>query len=138
MVDGVLPRTSDLSVGLGVGRVFIGSGSRTRPSHSCDGWVCDLGVVGVPLIFGLSRRAGVFPGGFRRVTFVLVSGFQLPQHNRGNHFFNVSFSSQLEVMVGDVLVRVSVLHVVSDEIRVSFTPSPLPFTLSTSPSQPSV
>ncbi len=45
------------------------------------------------------------------MTFVLVSGFQLAQHNRGNHFFNTSFSSQLEAMVGDVLVRVSALHV---------------------------
>jgi hypothetical protein len=58
MVDGVLVRVSDLNVGLGVGRVLIASGSCTRPSHSCDGWVGDLGVVGAPLIFGLARGAG--------------------------------------------------------------------------------
>jgi hypothetical protein len=55
MVGGSLVRTSVLSVDLGVGRTLIASGSRTRPSHSCDGWVCDLGVVGAPLIFGLTR-----------------------------------------------------------------------------------
>jgi hypothetical protein len=81
MVGGALPRVSALSVGLGVGRTFIASGSHTRPSHSCDGWVCDLGVVSEPLIFGLSRRAGAFAGGL--LTFALVSGFQLAQHNRG-------------------------------------------------------
>ena len=58
MVDGALTRDSALSVGLGVGRVLIESGSRTRTSHSCDGWVCDLGVVGPPLI-GLTRGTGV-------------------------------------------------------------------------------
>jgi hypothetical protein len=46
MVGGALARASTLRVGLGVGRALIASGSRTRPSHSCDGWVCDLGVVG--------------------------------------------------------------------------------------------
>jgi hypothetical protein len=35
-----------LSVGLGVGRTIVVSGSHTHPSYSCDGWVCDLGVVG--------------------------------------------------------------------------------------------
>ena len=45
MVGGLV-RVSTLSVGLGVGGVIIVSGSRTRPSHSCDGWVCDVGVVG--------------------------------------------------------------------------------------------
>jgi hypothetical protein len=46
MVGGALVRVSTLSVGLGVGGVLIVSGSPTRPSHSCDGWVCDVGVVG--------------------------------------------------------------------------------------------
>ena len=45
MVGGALARASVLRVVLGVGRALIASGSRTRPSHSCDGWVCDLGVV---------------------------------------------------------------------------------------------
>jgi hypothetical protein len=45
MVGGVLTRDSVLCVGLGVGGVTVASGSRARPSHSCDGWVCDLGVV---------------------------------------------------------------------------------------------
>ena len=75
MVGGALTRASALRVVLGVGRALITSGSHTRPSHSCDGWVCDLGVVGVPLIFGLTRGAGAFPGGL--LTFDLVSGFQL-------------------------------------------------------------
>jgi hypothetical protein len=66
-------RASALSVGLGVGRALITSGSCTRPSYSCDGWVCDLGVVGAPLIFGLTRGAGAFDG--RLLTFPLVSGF---------------------------------------------------------------
>jgi hypothetical protein len=52
-------------------RVDIASGWRTRPSHSCDGCVCDLGVVSVPLIFGLARRAGAFVGGL--LTFSLAS-----------------------------------------------------------------
>ncbi len=38
-VGGALARASDLRVGLGVGRALIASGSSTRPSHSCDGWV---------------------------------------------------------------------------------------------------
>ena len=45
MVGGALTRASAWRVVLGVGRALIASGSRTRPSHSCDGWVCDLGVV---------------------------------------------------------------------------------------------
>jgi hypothetical protein len=98
-----------MSVWVSVGR-FIVSGSHTRPSHSCDGWMCDLGVVGVPLIFGLARGPGVFAG--RLLTFVLVSGFQLAQNYCGKyHFFNTSFPSQLEAMVGDSPTRTSVLHV---------------------------
>ena len=64
MVGGVLVRVSALRVDLGVGRALIASGSRTLPSHSCDGWVCDLGVVGAPLIFGFKvsyRSMGVLP-----------------------------------------------------------------------------
>ena len=76
----------------------------------CDGWVCDLGVVGDPLIFGLSRRSGAFAGGL--LTFALVSGFQFAQHNCGKyHFFSAAFPSQLEVMVGDTLTRTSALNV---------------------------
>ncbi len=56
-------RGSVLRVDLGVGRSFIVSGSWTRPSYSCDGWVCDLGSVGTPLIFGLTRGVGPFTGG---------------------------------------------------------------------------
>ena len=60
MVDGALARASDFRVGLGVGGAAVASGSRARPSHSCGGWVCDLGVVGASLIFGLVRGAGAF------------------------------------------------------------------------------
>jgi hypothetical protein len=103
-------RASPLRVGLGVGRALIASLSRTRPSHSCDGWVCDLGVVGVLSIFGLARRAGAFAGGL--FTFSLVSGFQLEEHNRDQcHFHSTVFSSQLEGMVGGSLTRASVLRV---------------------------
>ena len=45
MVGGALARASALRIGLGVGRALIASGSRTHPSHSCDGWVGDLGFV---------------------------------------------------------------------------------------------
>jgi hypothetical protein len=46
------------------------------------------------------------------VTFVLVSGFQFAQHNRGLcHFRRETFSSQLEPMVGGALARVSALRV---------------------------
>jgi hypothetical protein len=38
----------------------VASGSRALPSHSCDGWVYDLGAVGVSLIFGLIRGFGTF------------------------------------------------------------------------------
>jgi hypothetical protein len=110
MVGGALARASALRVGLGVGRALIVSGSRTRPSHSCDGWVGDLGVVGAPSIFGLARRAEAFAGGL--LTFALVSGFQLAKHNRGQcHFRSAAFSSQLEAMVGGALARASALRV---------------------------
>ena len=53
MVGDSLTRASALRVDLGVGGSVVASGSRTCASHSCDGWVCDLGVVGVPLVFFL-------------------------------------------------------------------------------------
>ena len=80
MVGGALTRVSALRVA---------SGSRTRPSHSCDGWVCDLGAVGASSIFGLVRG----PGAFVVVlpTFVLVSRMQLAQQYRGNgHFLSAA------------------------------------------------
>ena len=60
MVGGALARASAFRVGLGVGGAAVASGSRARPSHSCGGWVCDLGAVGASLIFGLVRGAGAF------------------------------------------------------------------------------
>ena len=69
MVGGALTRAK--RVVLGVGRGLIASGSHTHPSHSCDGWVCDLGVVGDLSIFGLACRSGAFDGGL--LTFALVS-----------------------------------------------------------------
>ncbi len=72
--------------------------------------MCVLGVVGTSSIFGLVRRAGAFTG--QLLTFVLVSGLHLAQFNCVTyHFFNSSFSSQLEVMVGGALTRTSVLSV---------------------------
>jgi hypothetical protein len=63
------------------------------------------------LIFGLVRRAGASTGGL--LTFTLVSGLQLAQHNRDKyHFVSVVFPSLLEEMVGDTLVRASSLSVV--------------------------
>jgi hypothetical protein len=111
MVGDTLTRASALRVGLGVGGALIASGSRTRPSHSCDGWVCDLGVVGGLLIFGLTRGAGAFAVGL--LTFALVSGCQLARHNRGIkcHFFIAAFPSQLEAMVGGALARASAFRV---------------------------
>ncbi len=52
MVGGALARASALRVGLGVGGAAIASGSRARPSHSCDEWMGDLGAVGASSIFG--------------------------------------------------------------------------------------
>jgi hypothetical protein len=75
-----------------------------------DGWVGGLGAVVGSSIFGLTRGTGVFAGGL--LTFALVSGFQLAQHNRDKyHFFNTAFSSQLEAMVGGALARASALNV---------------------------
>ena len=54
-------------------------------------------------IFGLARRARVFAGGL--LTFALVSGFQLVQHNRDHfHFHSAAFSSQLETTFVDLVV----------------------------------
>jgi hypothetical protein len=65
-----------------------------------------LGVVGALSIFGLVRRDGTFAGGL--LTFDLVSGFQVAQHNCGQyHFRSAAFSSQLEEMVGGTLTRAS-------------------------------
>jgi hypothetical protein len=64
-----------LFVSAGVGGAAIASGSRACPSHSCDGWVCDLGAVGASLIFGLVRGSGSFAS--VRPTFVLVSRIHL-------------------------------------------------------------
>ena len=75
MVDGALERAWVLRVGLGVGGTVITSGSRARPTHSCDRWVCDLGVVGVSSIFGWVRGSGVFTEVIP--TFVLVSRMHL-------------------------------------------------------------
>ena len=71
MVGDSLTRASALHVGLGVGGVAVTSGSRTRPTHSCDGWVCDLGSVGVSSICGWVRETGAFTTVLP--TFVLVS-----------------------------------------------------------------
>ena len=78
--------------------------------YGWDGWVCGLGVVGAPLIFGLARRAGAFAGGL--LTFALVSGFQLAQNYCVKcHFCSAAFSSRLEAMVGGALARASAFHV---------------------------
>jgi hypothetical protein len=71
MVSGALARAAALRVGLGVGGAAIASGLRARPSHSCDGWVGDLGAVCASSIFGLVRGAGAFAAVLP--TFVLVS-----------------------------------------------------------------
>ena len=106
MVGGVLTRASVFRVGLGVGGAAVASGSRARPSHSCDGWVCDLGAVGASSIFGLVRGAGAFAAVLP--TFVLVSRIQPAQRYRGNATsFSAASSSRLQPMVGGALVRAS-------------------------------
>jgi pSer/pThr/pTyr-binding forkhead associated (FHA) protein len=110
MVDGALERGSAFRVGLGVSGEVIVSGSCDHPSHSCDGWVCDLGVVDDSSIFGLVRGAGAFAAVL--LTFVLVSRMHLVQQYRGNgHFLSTSLSSRHEVMVSGTLTRVSALSV---------------------------
>ena len=65
-------------------------GDDGRGVFGWDGWVGGLGTVTSSSIFGLVRRVGAFTGGL--LTFALVSGFQLAQHNRGKcHFFNATF-----------------------------------------------
>ncbi len=91
MVGGVLVRGSALRVGLGVSGADITSGSSVRPSHSCDGWVGDLGVVVVSSIFGLVRGVGDFATVIP--TYVLVSRMQLAQQHRGNGHFLITSSS---------------------------------------------
>jgi hypothetical protein len=104
MVVVTLSRTSVLRVCLGDGGTDISSGSHTHPSHSCDGWVCDLGVVDVSSIFGLVRGTGDFTVVFP--TFVLVSRMQLAQQYRDNvHFLNSVSSSRHETMVVGTLPR---------------------------------
>jgi hypothetical protein len=76
-VGGPLVRDSVLCVGLDLGGVSVTSGSCTRPSHSCDGCVCDLVEVGDSSIYGLVRGTGTFTEVFP--TFVLASRIQLAQ-----------------------------------------------------------
>ncbi len=92
MVVGALTRDSVLCVDLGVGGATVASGSHGRPSYSCDGWVCDLGVVGVSSIFGLIRGSGTFA--VVLPTFVLVLRMHLAQQYRANgHFLSAASSS---------------------------------------------
>jgi hypothetical protein len=110
MVGGALARASAFRVGLGVGGAAVASGSRARPSHSCDGWVCGLGVVGASLIFGLVRGAGAFAAVLP--TFVLASRMQFAQRYRGNATsFSAASSSRREAMVGGALARASAFRV---------------------------
>ncbi len=92
-----------MRVGLGVGGAVIASGSRARPTHSCDRWVFDLGVVGVSSIFGWVRGVGAF---VVLPTFVLVSRMKLTQQYRDNdHFLSAASPSRHKTMVGDDLAR---------------------------------
>ena len=77
MVGDALSRASSFRVGLGVGGAAVVSGSCAHPSHSCGGWVCDLGVVDDSLIFGLVCGSGSFTPVLP--TFVLVSRMQFTQ-----------------------------------------------------------
>jgi hypothetical protein len=87
--------------------IFRETNART---HSCDGWVCDLGVVGVSLIFGLIRGSGSFATVLP--TFVSLPRMQLAQQYRGHgHFLSVASSSRHEAMVGGALTRASTLCV---------------------------
>ncbi len=110
MVGGSLAMASALHVGVGVGGAAIACGSRARPTHSCDGCVCDLGAVGDSSIFGWVRWAGAFAAVLP--TFVLVSRMQLAQQYRGNcHFLSAASSSRHKTMVGGSLTRASALRV---------------------------
>ena len=91
-----------LRVGLGVGGVAIASGSRARPTHLCDRWVCDLGTVGDSSVFGWVRGVGV------------------AQQFRGNgHFLSVVSSSRHKTMVGGALARFSLVVQLVDLIFIS-------------------
>ena len=72
--------------------------------------MCDLGVVGASLIFGLVRGAGAFDAVLP--TYVLVSRIQFAQRYRDNatSFITVS-SSRLEAMVDGALARASAFRV---------------------------
>ena len=84
--------------------------SCAHPSHSCDGWVCDLGAVDASLIFRLIRGAGAFAAVLP--SFVLVSRMQVAQQYRGNgHFLNSVSPSRRETIVGGALTRASALCV---------------------------
>ncbi len=90
--------------------MVIASGSRARPTHLCDRWVCDLGDVGASSVFGWVRGVGIFVVVIP--TFVLVARMNLAQQYRGNgHFLSVVSSSRLKAMVGGALTRASVLCV---------------------------
>ncbi len=72
--------------------------------------MCDLGVVGDTLVFGLVSGSGAFVEVLP--TFVLVSRMQFTQRYRDNvTSFNTAPSSRLVTMVGVVLSRVSVFRV---------------------------
>ncbi len=72
--------------------------------------MCDLGAVGVSLIFGLVRGTGAFAAVLP--TFVLGSRIQLTQRYRDKGTsFSATSSLRLETMVDDVLTRASVLNV---------------------------
>jgi hypothetical protein len=106
MVGSSLTRASVLHVGLGVGGATIASGSHIYPTYSCDGWVGELGVVGVSSIFGWVRGTGTFTPVFP--TFVLVSRMHLAQQYRGNgHFLSAASSSRYKAMVDGSLTRAS-------------------------------
>jgi hypothetical protein len=84
-----------LSVGLSVDGEVITSVCHTRPAYSCDGWVCDLGVVGVSSIFVWVRGTGTFTPVIP--TFVLVSRMQIAEQYRGiDHFLSSTSSSRRE------------------------------------------
>ncbi len=91
---------------LGVGGAVIASGSRGHPTHSCDRWVGDLGVVDSSSIFGWVRGTGVFTTVLP--TFVLVSRMK---YRANGHFLSPSSFSRHKAMVGGVLTRDSPVRV---------------------------
>jgi hypothetical protein len=96
----------DFRVDLVVGESTVSCGSHSRSSHSCDGWVRDLGVVDDSSIFGLIRGTGVFT--VVLPVFDLVSRIQIAQQYRDNdHFLNTVSSSRHETMVVRALTRTS-------------------------------